>query len=421
MNMSKAVPIMLGLLAGVLAVAVLINYAIGDPPDYADLVPAPDVEVWEVGDETTLWLSTNRRDVDVRIRSVALGVGGLHRAFPESGRAMVLGRGEGCLDWAVSELESYNVADSTGGGKSVSLQGAIERDGTTGALDIYLRIYSKGADIGELHDLKGSTDRGVLAPGTVFTLQVADGSSEYSSRVYDVPATSGVWVFEASHDERFPIVNTHRIEVEVGENVTTASVLDVADVRILEHGGVGFIACSQNDTVLVTLHGQEGEELNRYWVAVHTRPTHVAIPPADAGYNIRRVCVDSADQQLNFLDGGEYVGGPFNAAAFGLTGTIQKVRLEDTALDHHYQYFFAASVSSGDVQLQVTDVGASELGLDADQVYPVRLTATDDSVVVPDDTSTPEDEEVIGAMAHLDIGVWVDTTTLSPLDDGSCS
>ena len=406
-------------LGAVLAAAGLITFALGDEPDYADLVPAPDMVVWEVGDETTLWLSTNRRDVDVRIRSVALGVGGLHRAFPESGRAMVLGRGEGCLDWAVKKLESYNVASSSvTGRKSVSLQGAIERDGTTGDLDISLRVYPKGADIGELTEPVTTTADDT---GSIFTLVVAAGTSQYSSRVYDVPATSGVWVFEASHDERFPIVNTHRIEVEVGENVTTASVLDVADVRILEHGGVGFIACSQNDTVLVTLHGQDGEELNRYWVAVHTRPTHTAVPPADAGYNIRRVCVDSADHQLNFLSGGEEVGATFDRDDFGLDGTIQKVRLEDTADDHHYQYFFAASVSSGNVQVQVTDVGASELGLDADQVYPVRLTATDNSVVVPDDTSTPEDEEVIGAMAHLDIGVWVDTTTLSPLDDGRCS
>ena len=210
--------------------------------------------------------------------------------------------------------------------------------------------------------------------------------------------------------------------MEVSENEPTASVIDVADVRILQHGGVGFIACSQNDTVLVTLHGENNEELNRYWVSVHDRATPPdATPPPDAGYNIRRVCVDSTDHQMNYLSGSEYAGAAFDAADFGLSGTIQEVRLADTAPENHYQYFFASDLTSGEVQLQVTSVGASALGLDADQVYPVRLTATDDSGTDDDPDTADVDEFVPNATAHLDIGVWVDTSTLSPNDDGRCS
>ena len=421
---SKVVATLVIGLGIVVAAAVLIRLAIGSEPDYADLVPAPDAVVWEVGNETALWLSTNRRDVDARIRSVALGVGGLHRAFPESGEALALGRGEGCLDWAVSELESYGVADYTGG-KQVSLQGAIERDGTTGALDVYLRVYPKGADIGDLQDLTSNVQfRTAHADGSNHKFQVSAGSSTYSGNDYryKVPVTSGVWVFEASHDSRFPIVNTHRIEVEVSENVVTASVIDVADVRILQHGGVGFIACSENDTVLVTLHGEDGEELNRYWVSVHDRPAAPrAVPPPDAGYNIRRVCVDSADHQINYLSGSEQVGASFDNGGFGLSGTIQSAVLEDIIQASHYQYFFASTLSSGEVQLQVTDVGASSIGLDADQVYPVRLTATDNSGVADDPDTEDINEFVPDATAHLDVGVWVDKSTLSPGDDGLCS
>ena len=131
---------------------------------------------------------------------------------------MVLGRGEGCLDWAVSELESYSVADS-GGGKRVSLQGDIERDGTTGELDVYLRVYPKGADIGSLVDRTNSLLTTAPSAGAVFKFAVNAGTSTFtgSGYLYTVPATSGVWVFEASHDQRFPIVNTPHRGGGIGE------------------------------------------------------------------------------------------------------------------------------------------------------------------------------------------------------------
>lgn len=129
--------------------------------------------------------------------------------------------------------------------------------------------------------------------------------------------------------------------------------------------------------------------------------------PADAGYQTLRVCVDSADAQTNYLDGGEVVGDPLDADDFGLVGTttIKAITVADIGVEQA-RWYFTASLSSGTVQLTVSDPGASDFGLDADRVYPIRLTATDDT----DAANT----------ASLDLGVWLDTTTLSPRDDGGC-
>ena len=375
-----------------------------DEADYAALIPAPDTIVWEVGDETTVWLQTNRNDVDLRINSVSLGVGNIERVFPESGSAMTLGRAEGCVTWAVNGLE-VGAITGTGNTRSVRIDGAVNRNGTTGALTVHVRTYIQGEDLGENPPLSATTT-------------AANGSNDFTQSFSMSRDTTRV--IEASHDDNFPEVYTRRITVHPGDPDSATSDTEAEGILMPMGGGVGIIACSQHDDALLTLHGDEGEELNRYLVDVHTKPTPVpAAPPPDAGYNIRRVCVDATD---NYLSGGEFAGGTFDANAFGLEGTIQKVELDDTAPENHYQYFFSYTVSGGGVQLLITDAGASGLGLDADQVYPVRLTATDDTVVVPDDPDTTEiDEEEIGTTAHLDVGVWVDSSTLSPNDDGQCS
>ena len=286
---------MVMVLGGLLAAAALISLATGAEPDYANLAPAPNEIVWEQGDETMVWLQTNRDDVDLRVGSAALGFGSIERVFSESGKSTVLGRHEGCV--------------------------------TTNASGFHL----------------------------------------------------------------------------------------------VKDTGVGLIACSAAADVAITLHGDGGVELNRYLVDIQARPTPGPAASLPAGYNIRQVCVDSADHQINYLSGGEQGGDSFDGADFGLAGTIQSVQLADTAQENHYLYFFAYSLSAGEVQLRITDVGASAIGLDADQVYPVRLTATDNTIVVADDPNTPEDEEEVGVTAHLDVGVWLDTSTLSPNDNGRCS
>ena len=73
----------MGIALGVVVIATLLALLVArnvtvrvDPePDYADLAPAPGGTVWQAGEERTLWLSTNRHAVDVRIDSVALGLG----------------------------------------------------------------------------------------------------------------------------------------------------------------------------------------------------------------------------------------------------------------------------------------------------------------------------------------------------------
>ena len=110
--------------------------------------------------------------------------------------------------------------------------------------------------------------------------------------------------------------------------------------------GSSLIACSASNDVAITLHGQEGEELNRYLVDIHARPiAGRQLCRRETPMSIRRVCVDSADHQVNYLSGGETVGGAIDASATtftDLTGTIT-VRLTDTAPGNNYQYFFARS------------------------------------------------------------------------------
>ena len=98
----------------------------------------------------------------------------------------------------------------------------------------------------------------------------------------------------------------------------------------------------------------------------------------------------------------------------GLAYNVDSLVLVDTSADTEYRYFFSYSLSGGGVQLLVSDVGASGLGLDAHKVYPVRMTATDEG----DPTA---DTPVAPTTASLDVGVWLDITTLSPGDDGICS
>ena len=363
-------------MGGVLAAAGVITFAVGDEPDYADLVPAPDTIVWEEGDETTVWLQTNRNDVGLRIDSVSLGVGNIERIFAETGTAMTLGRAEGCVDWAVNGLELGSSVHS-GTDREVTVAGTVNRNGFTGDLHAYLRTYVEGADL--------SDQSNILKPSSDYVV-VPDGDDDFTWAVTVSPDSKRV--FEASHDDDFPEVYTRRITVDP-ETAEATSDTEAEGLLVPQGGGVGVIACSQHDDALITLHGEDDEELNRYLVDVHRKAAaQPAMPPPDAGYTIRRVCVDATDSQVNYLSGGEEVGGPFDEDDFGLDGTIQSIQLGDTAADHHYQYFFSYTLSSGEVQLLITGAGASGLGLDSDQVYPVRLTATDNTAVADDPDTT---------------------------------
>ena len=393
-------------------VTVLITMLTGNRPSYAYLVPAPDSIVWEKGDETNLWLNTNRPDVEMRIAQVDLGIGAVRQVFQETGTTMELGRGEGCLNWAVTDLEVYSIIDSNGG-KKLSIQGNVDRGGQTVALTVHMRIYPLGADPDELR--AGTIPaQGLVTPihanGSFFSFQIADpdeGFGTTDTHRYRVPATSGVWIVEASHSDRYPVTAKALTTGDISEFSTTwiPAKAEAEVFLIPQDVGVALIACAVENAVLITLHGEEGEELNRYRVDIHADPIDLLTPTVLSTDIVRtdiRVCVDSADHRANYLDGWEYVGTPVN---FGLPGITPSLPIIADVGGNEYAYLFAATVlTSGGVQLLVSPAGASNTsGLDSDRVYPLQLTAT-----------------LAGGTREETFGVWLDITTQSPGDDGRC-
>ena len=385
MDMRRAVPAAVLGMGGILAAVGIVTYASGDRPDYADLAPAPDAVVWEAGDETAAWLSTNRHGVELRLHSVAMGIGDIGRTIAGSGETESLGRGLGCQDWAVSEL-SAEVSSET----SFTVSGEVERSsGFTGAAEVQIRRRDAP-----------------YAAWTTDTLSVAAADTAFS-RAYTV--TEGSWHVEAASDSAYPSSITRAIVVNTTQE-TAGSDEGAQTLTMLEGTGVGLIACQQDGDLPVTLHGDDGTELRRYLVDIGAAPTATPVPTAtpdpDAGYTSRRVCVDDQASRAAYLTGGENVEAAFDSTAFGLSGDVASVIVGDVEAGNDFRYYFGAAIASGDVQLTVSDTGAADsLGLDADRVYPVRVTATDGT----------------GETAFLDVGVWLDTTTLSPNDDGLCS
>ena len=417
MQVAKYIPVaILGLLAVLVAVGI-IEYAVGDEPDYADLVPAPDSIVWEEGDETTVWLSANRDDVQIRIASVDLGVGSFHRLIPSTGSVQMLGRGEGCLPWAVTDLEVYNIADASGSpaGKQVSVRGAISRGAETGAVSVYRRIYPVGADIKGLTDNSTGVSQvtgDIAANGVILRFEMAastDSAQEFTSNLYRIPATEGRWVVEASYDSRFPATSRIATTGDVSDlDDWLPAMAEASEVILPQDVGIGLVACAEASDVQLTLHDDLGAELNRYLVDIHadtTAPTPQATPSGVNPIDVR-VCVDSADNRGDYLDGWEYVGSALDAVDFGLSaGDLTGSALTDAIDDSGYVYYFVAELVSGDLRIRVSPAGASDTaGLDADRVYPLTVEAVQSSL-----------------SAKRTLGIWLDTTTLSPNDNGLCS
>ena len=125
------------------------------------------------------------------------------------------------------------------------------------------------------------------------------------------------------------------------------------------------------------------------------------IQPESKGYATRRICADATTTRAAYLTGGENVGTAFTASRFGLTAPVT-YGLAESGVDTSFAYFFDVN---GSGQVTVTDAGAADTqGLDVEQVYPVRLTATGAD----------------GVTAFLDVGMWLDTSSLSVAGDGSC-
>ena len=432
MGNARLIPIVIIGLAALIVLVGVLNLFFGDAPDYAGLVPAPDTVLWEEGDETTLWLNTNLEAVEVRIAAVALGIGSFKRALPETNQALDLGRGEGCLTWGVTSLEVLNIIDAQSGTrKRLTIQGGIEPATASDARDVFIRVYPEGADLRDIvhsegYDAADISDRNVDASGRLFKFPIAaanngrlllsspDAFGFYAIN-FDLSPTEGIWVVEASHDPRFPATSRIATMGNVADLKWEPAMSVAEDIIMPYNLGLGIIACSEADDVLVTLHNAEGVEINRYLVDIHA--DEVATPPVAQPGTVTpldvRVCVDSSDARANYLDGWELAGGALAPARFGYSGssnTIAKVTLADTVESNAFIYFFVAELKSdGNVQLWITKAGASDTsGLDSDRIYPISLTATLNA-----DGNNLEKE--------LAVGVWLDTSKLSPSDNGQCT
>ena len=131
-------------------------------------------------------------------------------------------------------------------------------------------------------------------------------------------------------------------------------------------------------------------------------------PEFDAPYTTRRICVDrihdgiatSTVNRAGYLDGGELVGAPVTATDPDGDDLSSYLGLED---DGSNFMFFDYVTSSG--QLFVSSAGADDrLGLDADQVYSIVVTAADGR----------------GKWDAVTVGIWLDSSTPSPSGDGVC-
>ena len=388
MNVRRAVPALVTGLGTALVATGIVTFAMGDPPDYADLVPAPDAIVWHVGQDSTFFVSTNREDVDMRINSVALGIANVQGAVPHSGALMVLGASVGCQDWAVSRLTADAISTS-----GFTVKGLIDRDNFTSTATVYYRMRVEGETVwGGAFQVDVTYDANDLAASNRF--QASHSVDKH------------VWEIEASSDSSFPTALTRFITVDMTAAIGTATIDEEAETLLmLPDTGVGLRACSEHEDVAVSLHGEDGAQLNRYEfdigpVATAT-PEPTATPSPNAGYEERAVCVDDGSSRGAYLTGSEYVGAAFDHDDFDLN-SLATVVIGDVPGSEGNRYFFEISASH---RVTVSDAGAANTqGLDSELVYPIRLTATDDD----------------GRMKYLDVGVWLDTANLSSGDNGIC-
>ena len=378
-----------------LAAAGLIQLATGGE-DYADLVPAPDAIIWEEEQESTVLVSTNLDDVDLRIDSVALGIEAVRGAVPHSGELMVLGASVGCQEWAVSRLTADTINTS-----GFSITGNIDRDNFVDTAQVHYRFRVQG---------EREWTTGLSSPVDVpYVSGDPDASNAFD--FYDLYGDE-IWEVEASSDDNFPVALTRFITVDSSEGTATTDE-EAESIVLLKDTGVVLKACSEHDDVMLTLHDADGEELNRYIVDIGPpppTPVPTAVPTATpnpyAGSVSRRICVDGVVGRYEYLDGGELVGAAFDHDDFGLVNDIEEARIGESEDGAVNRYFFGQTLTAGSLQLTVSATGAADTqGLTNDRVYPVRLTAKDDT----------------GQEKWLDVAVWLDTTNQSPGDDGLCS
>ena len=249
-------------------------------------MPAPDSIIWEEGQESTVLVSTNRDDVDLKVDSVAMGFESVKGSVPHSGELMVLGASFGCQDWAVSRLTADALGQAT-----YTLRGNIDRDNYTDTATVYYRTRVRGAE---------------WPSGPPFAIDVAGPSGSAFSHL--LSADTEVWEVEASSDDNFPVALTRHIVGDLTEETATTDE-EVESIVLLKDTGVALKACSEHDDLVLTLHGALDEELNRYVVDIGgPPPTPVPGPVFDTAYATLRFCPDDTTPRDALLTGNEKVG-----------------------------------------------------------------------------------------------------------------
>ena len=380
MNVSRFIP---GAVLGSAATAAVAAFALvvsdAEAP-YADLVPAPDTIIWEQGQESTVLVSTNLDDVDLRIDSVAMGISNVQGAVPHSGELMVLGASVGCQDWAVSKLTASNIVSDR-----YDLAGNVDRDNFTGTAEVFVRSRRPGEPW----------------PTSPFRIDVAGPTGGSFLEGFNV--SEGKWELEASSDDGFPIALTRFITIDTTAGTATTDE-EVESIVLIKDTGVALKACSEHDDLTLTLHGDD-RELNRYVVDIGPEPTATPVPTPLPGppsfspaYRTLRFCPDAKTPRSAILTGSEAVG---TTAATG-TGTITYAMAPDG--DSRDFAFFTIDSSTG--AITVSDAGADDhTGIDGTRLYTFVVLATDDA----------------GRTGEALVAVQLDLSTDSPNDDGLCS
>ena len=375
--MKKGIPITVLVLACGLAAVILVNLATGAQPDYAHLVPAPDTIVWRVGDEPALWLSSNRRAVELRADSIKVGIGEIELRDTSSGESSVLGAGLGCLDAVVSGVQVDDIdADSA------LLNVTLDRRATVTAVEVLWRWTTDGDSV------TSSTPNVTSTTATIPLDSLAAGS-------YRV---------DVSLDPHFPAANTRTVTFTTGDAESGTSDNRSQELHMPEGTGVRLVACGEHEDVAVTLHDGDGRELARYLVDVLAAiPTPVAAaannPPVFRPAHLARyVCVGDDMDAADYFDGGERLDS--SVAATDPDGHTLSYSLapDGDRLDYA---LFAISRSGA---ITVSRLGADDnSGLTADRLYSF--------VVVADDLN--------GGKAEAGVVVQVDMT-VSTAGDGTC-
>ncbi len=375
-------------IATLLALLVARNVTVQVNPeeDYANLVPAPDSVEWRVGDQRTVWLSTNRRYVDMRVDSIGLGPGTMRGRG--GGQILDLGHSIGCVNAVVSGIAITNLsADS--GLAAISVDYGSYSPGDT--LRIYYRIY-RTMETRRTANILGALVTVPSSGALTYTinLSAADGPGRY--------------YIDASLDGHFPAITTQRVYFlhRDGED-PSVTVSREDEMHLLKDTGIELAGCHERGEVLVTLHGDGGGELNRYFVdvleAATPTPVPTAVVPPDFGadYAALRFCADAATPRGSVLSGGEEVGTLTGSGGPGLVYSL------GGAGDDRDYAFFEIDASTGSIT--VSDLGADDTtGMDGTRLYSFSVQATDDG----------------GLTGEATVAAQLNLTSISTGGDGSC-